>query len=197
MTPERWQQVAQAFEAALELPANERDAFLAQAGSHDPTLQAEVESLLAQDDRLGETDAAHSLIGERIGAYRIVRLIGEGGMGKVYEAARADEAFDRHVAIKLLPPGLLSRQLMQRFLLERQILARLQHPNVAALLDAGATPQGQHYLVMEYVEGGAPITAYCRDHKLDVAARLRLFQSVCDAVQYAHQNLVLHRDLKP
>jgi tetratricopeptide (TPR) repeat protein len=137
------------------------------------------------------------MAGRRFGAYRIVRLVGEGGMGKVYEAARADEAFERHVAVKLLHPGLLSRQLIQRFLLERRILATLHHPGVAALLDAGTTPDGQHYLVMEYVEGGVPIDAYCRDRPLDLAGRLRLFGNVCDAVQYAHQNLILHRDLKP
>lgn len=199
MTPERWQLVAQTFEAVLEVPAHERTAFLAQAASRDPALQLEVESLLAQDARLDHAAATAptKIVGERVGAYRILRLIGEGGMGAVYEAARDDQAFERHVAIKLLQPGLLSRQLIQRFLLERNILARLNHPAVAALLDAGATPGGQHYLVMEYVEGGVPINLYCRQRAIDLAGRLRLFQGVCDAVQYAHQNLVLHRDLKP
>jgi tRNA A-37 threonylcarbamoyl transferase component Bud32/tetratricopeptide (TPR) repeat protein len=197
LTPQQWQQVVRTFEAALDLPAEERSAFLAQASSDNPELRHEVESLLAEDERLGGTEAGTSMVGESIGAYRIVRLIGEGGMGKVYEAVRADAAFDRRVAIKLLQPGFLSQQLIQRFLLERRILARLHHPNVAALLDAGTTPAGQHYLVMEYVEEGTPITAYCRNRSLDLSDRVRLFQSVCEAVQYAHQNLVLHRDLKP
>ncbi len=199
MTPDRWQEVAQAFEAALDLPTAQREAFLAEAGSRDPWLRDEVESLLAEDRRLDDSNPGglSPMVGQRIGAYRILRLIGEGGMGAVYEAERDDEAFDRHVAIKLLQPGLLSRQLIKRFLLERQILARLNHPNVAALLDAGTTPNGRHYLVMEYVEGGVPVHGYCRERSLDAAARIRLFASVCDAVQYAHQNLVVHRDLKP
>jgi serine/threonine protein kinase len=199
MTPERWQQVAQAFEAALELPISEQSHFLAEAGLRDPSLRCEVELLLAEDVRQdGEgSGGPTTMVGENVGAYRIVRIIGEGGMGTVYEATRADEAFDRHVAIKLLQPGLLSRRLIQRFLLERQILAKLNHPSVAALLDGGTTSDGHPYLVMEYVEGGVPIHVYCRHRALDVAERIRLFGSVCDAVQYAHQNLVVHRDLKP
>ena len=198
MTAERWQEVAQTFEAALDLTGRERGAFLSEVGSRDPELRDEVQALLAEDARQGAADGGTpDMVDERIGAYRIVRLIGEGGMGAVYEAARDDEAFDRHVAIKLLQPGFLSRQLIQRFLLERQILAKLNHPGVAALMDAGSTPDGQPYLVMEYVEGGVPIHAYCRGRSLDVAQRVRLFQDVCDAVHYAHQNLVVHRDLKP
>ncbi len=201
MTPERWQQIAAAFEAALERGTEERSAFLAIASSDDPSLRAEVESLLSEDALQNETAPprvdALTLVGEHIGSYRIVRMIGEGGMGTVYEAVRDDQEFDRQVAIKLLRPGLLSRQLIQRFSLERRILAKLNHPNVVALHDAGTTKLGQPYLVMEYVEGGVPIDVHCRNRGLDVNDRIRLFQTVCHAVQYAHQNLIVHRDLKP
>jgi non-specific serine/threonine protein kinase/serine/threonine-protein kinase len=201
MTPERWQQIADAFEAALDLKTEERSALLANASSDDPSLQREVEALLAADALQNNTSAvpvdSESMVGEHIGPYRIVRLIGEGGMGTVYEAVRDDQEFDRQVAIKLLQPGLLSRQLIQRFRLERRILAKLSHPNIVALLDAGTTQRGQPYLVMEYVDGGIPIDVHCRNRVPNVNDRIRLFQGVCHAVQYANQNLVVHRDLKP
>jgi serine/threonine protein kinase len=201
MTPERWQQIAEAFEAALELKPEERSTFLAKVGDGDPFLRSELESLLAEDasqnDIPPDAVGGPNMVGAHIGQYQIVRLIGEGGMGAVYEAVRSDQAFDRHVAIKLLRPGLLSRQLIRRFSLERRILGRLNHPNVVALLDAGTTERGQPYLVMEYVDGGVPIDIYCRNRALNVTDRVRMFQCVCDAVQYAHQNLIVHRDLKP
>jgi non-specific serine/threonine protein kinase/serine/threonine-protein kinase len=201
LTPERWQQIAAAFEAALERKTEERGAFLAMASSDDPSLRAEVEALLSEDALQNETPPppvdAQTMLGERIGPYRIVRMLGEGGMGAVYEAVRDDQEFDRKVAIKLLRPGLLSLQLIQRFGLERRILARLNHPNIVALHDAGTTKLGRPYLVMEYVDCGVPIDVHCRNRGLEVNDRIRLFQSVCQAVQYAHQNLIVHRDLKP
>lgn len=134
--------------------------------------------------------------GEMIGPYRIVRSLGAGGMGEVFLAERADDQFRQQVAIKLVRRGLLSRHVQSRLLQERQILATLDHPNIARLYDGGTTTDGTPYIVMEYIDG-EPIDAYCNRRKLDVAARLRLFISVCAAVHRAHQNLVVHRDLKP
>jgi eukaryotic-like serine/threonine-protein kinase len=131
---------------------------------------------------------------DRIGPYRVLRTLGVGGMGEVFLAERADAQFEQLVAIKVVHGG--SRDLQSRFKSERQILAQLDHPNIAHLLDGGAQPDGTAYIVMEYVEG-IPIDAYCDKNRLDIAARLRLFQTVCAAVHYAHQNLIVHRDLKP
>ncbi|HYL04062.1 MAG TPA: protein kinase [Steroidobacteraceae bacterium] len=136
------------------------------------------------------------LEGRRIGPYRVVRELGRGGMSRVYLAARADEAFEKRVAIKVVERGLDSEEITRRFLSERQILARLDHPNITRILDGGTTDDGLPYLVMDYVEG-QPIDRYCEAHALDVAARLRLFQGVCAAVHYAHQHLIIHRDIKP
>ena len=140
----------------------------------------------------------HALVmnGDRIGPYRIVRTLGVGGMGEVYLAERADHEFDRQVAIKVVHGGTLRRAIQSRFKIERQILAQLDHPNIAHLLDGGTLSDGTAYIAMEYVDG-VPIDAYCDANRLDVPARLRLFQIVCAAVHYAHQNLVVHRDLKP
>lgn len=136
------------------------------------------------------------LIGERIGPYRLVRMLGEGGMGAVYLGVRDDGQFQQEVAIKLVRRGLVSRQVQNRLRIERQILATLNHPNIAKLLDGGTTPDGTPYLVMEYIDG-EPIDAYCDRHQLTIEERLRLFRTVCSAVHSAHQNLVVHRDLKP
>jgi serine/threonine protein kinase/Tfp pilus assembly protein PilF len=136
------------------------------------------------------------MLGERIGPYRILRTLGEGGMGEVFLAERADAEFEQQVAIKLVHASAASRSVHSRFKVERQILAQLDHPNIAHLIDGGSLPDGSAYIVMEYVDG-IPIDVYCDHHQLDVRARLRLFQTVCAAVQYAHQNLVVHRDLKP
>src|SRR5690606_31971710 len=133
---------------------------------------------------------------ERIGAYRIVREIGRGGMGQVLLAERADGQFEQRVAIKLLKRGMDSDAIHARFLRERRILAALEHPNVARLIDGGVADDGRPYFVMEYVEG-LPITRYADEHRLDVDARLRLFSTVCTAIEHAHRNLVVHRDLKP
>ncbi|GAB5521926.1 MAG: hypothetical protein RhofKO_41770 [Rhodothermales bacterium] len=133
---------------------------------------------------------------ERLGAYAIREEIGRGGMGSVYLAERADGAYEQQVAIKLLRRGLDTDDMLRRFGAERQILASLNHPNIAQLLDGGALPDGRLYFVMEYIDG-LPITTYCHQHKLSLDARLGLFQTVCEAVHYAHQNLIVHRDLKP
>lgn len=136
------------------------------------------------------------MLGNRIGPYRVLRTLGVGGMGEVYLAERADAEFEQQVAIKVVRSGALARGVQSRLKVERQILAQLDHPNIAHLLDGGTLPDGTAYIVMEYVDG-APIDAFCDSNRLDVAARLRLFQTVCAAVHYAHQNLIVHRDLKP
>ncbi len=136
------------------------------------------------------------MMGDRIGPYRVLRTLGIGGMGEVYLAERADAQFDQQVAIKVVHGGALATGMHSRLKLERQILAQLDHPNIAHLLDGGALPDGSAYIVMEYVDGVA-IDAFCDLHRLDIAARLQLFQTVCAAVHYAHQNLIVHRDLKP
>ena len=132
--------------------------------------------------------------GDRIGPYRILRTLGAGGMGEVFLAERADAEFEQQVAIKVVVGG--SRGVQSRLKIERQILAQLDHPNIAHLLDGGSLPDGTMYIVMEYVDG-EPIDVYCDSNRLDVTARLKLFQTVCAAVHYAHQNLIVHRDLKP
>ncbi len=136
------------------------------------------------------------MTGRRIGPYRVLRTLGAGGMGEVYLAERADAEFEQQVAIKVVHGGAVGRSASSRFKIERQILARLDHPNIAHLLDGGTLPDETAYIVMEYVDG-VPIDTYCDGLRLDVAARLKLFQTVCTAVHYAHQNLIVHRDLKP
>src|ERR1700730_11639349 len=134
--------------------------------------------------------------GDRIGPYRVLRTLGVGGMGEVFLAERADAEFDQQVAIKVVYGGSVARGVQSRLKVERQILAQLDHPNVAHLLDGGSLPDGTAYIVMEYVDG-VPIDIYCDSNRLDIAARLKLFQTVCAAVHYAHKNLIVHRDLKP
>src|SRR5262249_49603778 len=140
--------------------------------------------------------SADSMVDRLVGSYRLVRRIGKGGMGSVYLAVRADEQFQKRAAVKLVASGAIDGAMVRRFLNERQTLAVLDHPNIVKLLDGGTTPDGIPYLVMDYVEGQA-IDVYCESHELSIPERLRLFRQVCSAVQYAHQNLVVHRDLKP
>ncbi len=190
------------FEAALEVPEAERGAWLERACAGDAALRREVEELLAAHALSRGILDARAAVGpppptvRRIGPYRVHRELGRGGMGVVYLAERDDGQFRRLVAIKLLRGSPDAEELRSRFLAERQILASLDHPNIAQLLDAGITDGQLPYLVIEYAEG-LPITTYCDRHRLDVKARLRLFQSVCAAVHHAHRNLVIHRDLKP
>src|SRR5262249_54423313 len=133
---------------------------------------------------------------KRVGPYRLIRELGRGGMGTVYLAERADEQYQTKVAIKLVRPGMDTDFILQRFRRERQILAHLQHPHIARLLDGGATDDGLPYIVMEHIEG-AKITEYCESHALSIDQRLLLFLDVCSAVGYAHRHFVVHRDIKP
>ncbi len=194
-----WDEVRDLFHEASELPLDRREALLAAA---DPQVRQEVLSLLSAHDEPGpfleqsvwqliDSHQADRLAGATIGPYRIERQLGHGGMGTVFLATRDTEEFEQRVAIKLVRGG---EALVQRFRKERQILAALEHPNIARLIDGGTTNDGLPYLVMEYVEG-TPIDEYCRNRSL--SERLRLFLDLCSAVQYAHQSLIIHRDIKP
>ena len=203
MDAERWKRLSPLLDALLELHPRERDAALLAHRNDDPALADELERLLRMeaDDAtfLSEPVIEHPAdagAGSRIGPYQLQRLLGEGGMGQVWLAARADGLYERQVALKLLRPGLADTSLRQRFDRERDILARFAHPFIARLLDAGIARDGQPYLALEYVEG-EPITDYCRRHALPIPARLDLFRQVCDAVSHAHASLIVHRDLKP
>jgi len=195
----------------LDRPIQERADFLALACGADPVLRREVESLLAAhvgankflrrpaldaDLRSISAGTEDPAIGRTIGAYRIVRLIGSGGMGRVFLAERAAADFRMLVAIKLIRRGLDTDEILRRFHVERQVLADLQHPNVARLIDGGEAEDGSPYLVMEYVDG-LRIDEYCDERSLSIVKRLDIFLQVCEAVQYAHQHLIVHRDLKP
>ncbi|MFN2624008.1 MAG: protein kinase [Chthoniobacterales bacterium] len=208
MTPERWQQVKNTLASALERPdEKDRATFVATTCGDDTALRREVESLLAQPD--GELESVAEVIGvarsgpsnpadagRKIGNYELVREIGRGGMGTVWLARRADQQFEKLVAIKLLKRGTDTDEVLHRFHAERQILARLAHPNIAILFDAGTTDEGLPYFVMEYIEG-TRVTEFVRERNLSVTDRIVLFRKVCAAVQFAHENLVVHRDLKP
>ena len=211
MIAERWQRITELFEAALECEPQRRAALLEEACAGDPELRRHVDALLADDaaatDFLAnpafeltaldfEREPADSLVGQRIGSYQVQQKIGHGGMGVVYRAVRADEEYQKEVAIKLVKRGMDSDAILGRFRNERQILANLDHPNIAKLLDGGTSPEGLPYFVMDYVDG-LPIDVYCDNHRLPIGDRLNLFRTVCSAVHYAHQNHVLHRDLKP
>lgn len=215
---DRWQRLQTLFESALALPLDERSAFLDDACGEAPFLRREVEGMLAAQapdralviermvndepslarktdpcDAGGRTDP---FVGTRLGPWRVIELVGRGGMGTVYLAERADGRYEQRVALKLVRSAATPGPALSRFQAECQILARLSHPNIARLLDAGFTPEGSAYLVMEYVDGCA-ITTYCDERRLTVDERLTLFRTVCAATQHAHQSLVVHRDLKP
>lgn len=218
LSRERWQRIDAVFAMALDRPPAERDAFLERVRGRDEELAREVRALLASELQaeaaLGESATAFAspllgampflgpdgepsrAVGTRLGPYRLIAEIGRGGMGAVYLAARADEQFEKRVAIKLVKRGMDTDEVLRRFRYERQILASLEHPNIARLYDGGVSDDGRPYLVMEYIEG-QPLDAYCDEHGLTVDRRLALFRSACEAVQFAHQNLVIHRDLKP
>jgi serine/threonine protein kinase/tetratricopeptide (TPR) repeat protein len=205
--PEKWDQVKELFTSALERDPEERSDFLRQACGDDDSLRAEIESLLSSFDDaptfLEDCPAADllsaqssAIAGRRIGAYRILRECGHGGMGIIYLAERADDQYRKRVAIKMLMPGINKDEVLRRFRNERQALAALDHPSIVRLLDGGSTENGSPYLIMDYVEG-VRIDEYCDTHRLSIAERLQLFRTVCLAVQYAHETLVIHRDLKP
>lgn len=208
MTPERWAKVRALLEEASELPLAERAAFFA-AAAETPDIVAEAERLLAFDDqasaafsietwqgRAERAAAEADLSGVTVGSYRLLRELGRGGMGSVYLAERADGTYQQKVAVKILQENIFTPALAERFRQERQILARLTHPGVARLLDGGVLPDGRPYLVLEYVDGLA-IDRYCTEHNLSIKERLRLFVRVAEVVQSAHQQLILHLDLKP
>ncbi|WP_140909694.1 serine/threonine-protein kinase [Cognatiluteimonas lumbrici] len=203
MDPERWLELSPLLDALLEMDPATRARHLEQLRTEQPALGEELARLLAlegtRDDFLSEPLIAPlpgPRIGGRVGPYRLERMLGEGGMGQVWLASRADGLYQRRVALKLLRPGLADTNLQLRFSRERQILARLTHPHIAHLLDAGTSRDGQPYLALEYVEG-VPITDWCRQQSASLEARLRLFLQTCDAVSHAHANLIVHRDLKP
>jgi serine/threonine protein kinase len=210
MTQERWKQIEMVFEQALELPADQRPAFLQNSCDGDEELRREVQSLLDSHSRAGsfidrpslfaasdeiDRDDVRVARGQLIGAYRVVREVGRGGMGAVYLAERADEQYRKRVAIKLIKRGMDTDAVLRRFRNERQILATFDHANIARLFDAGTTATGLPYFVMEYVEG-VSIDKYCDAHTLSVPDRLKLFREVCAAVAYAHRCGVIHRDIK-
>ncbi len=203
MDAERWQRLSPLLDALIELNAAERTARLIELREDDVELADELEKLLALEDEhqdfLSEplvTPPPSAKPDTMIGPYKLERMLGEGGMGQVWLARRADGLYQRRVALKLLRPGLADPNLRQRFNRERQILARLGHPHIARLLDAGISVDNQPYLALEYVEGEA-ITDWCRSRDLDTEERTRLFLQVCEAVSHAHANLIVHRDLKP
>jgi len=207
MTPERWRRVEEVFNAAVELPKERRSAFVHEACGSDLELRREVESLLASSgpaedflDRpvisLREPPSPELGPGSRVGRYRLLHRLGEGGMGVVYLAVRDDREYEQQVAIKLLNRGTGHEEIVQRFRRERQILASLDHPRIARLLDGGTTAGGHPYFVLEYVEG-EPIDRWCDARELGSRERIGLVLDVCSAVHFLHQNLILHRDLKP
>ena len=213
MNPERWKKVEEVFESALACAPEERSAYLTSVCAGDSALRNQVETLIASYEKAGnfieepvlgtnvmpETlvdETINLLVGRRFGSYKIVREIGRGGMGSVYLAMRADDEFQKRVAIKLIKRGMDTDFIIRRFRNERQILASLDHPNIARLLDGGTTEDGLPYFVMEFVEG-QPIHHYCDTQKLSTPERLRLFLKACSAVEFAHNNLIIHRDLKP
>jgi tetratricopeptide (TPR) repeat protein len=212
MTPERWQEARRLYHASVELDAAARASLLAAECGDDDELRGEVESLLAITDEGGSFMAtplldgtldehapepeSGSWVGRRLGAYEILAALGEGGMGKVFRAVRADGQYRQEVAIKVVRPGLEGEFTLAKFRAERQILATLEHPNIARLIDGGITDAGLPYFVMELVDAET-IDRYCDRLQLPIARRLELFCAVCAAVQYAHQRLTVHRDLKP
>lgn len=209
--PTRWELVDRLFSRALELPGHRRIDFVEKECSGDPELRNEVLALLESSESSGEYllhlaaragapaspgEQLGRLAGKKLGAWRLVELIGRGGMGAVYLAERDDEQFRMRAALKILPLGVSSDDQRRRFLSERQILARLNHPSIARILDGGVTEDGTPFYVMEHVEG-VPIDRYCDQHRLPIEERLVLFEGVCHAVQHAHRNLIVHQDLKP
>ncbi|MFH1418719.1 MAG: serine/threonine-protein kinase, partial [Planctomycetota bacterium] len=213
MTPEQHEKAMQVFNEAVGLAVEDRAAFVDNACGGDAIVKAEVDSLMAHDagpgseldspalgsdfdlNRIAETRSAEHEQPQRIGPYRILDKLGEGGMGIVY-LAKQTEPVRRRVALKLIKPGMDSREVIARFESERQALAMMSHPNVARVFDAGVSEQGRPYFVMELVEG-LRITEHCDRHRLSIEERIDLFVRVCEAVQHAHQKGIIHRDLKP
>lgn len=210
VNPQDWTRIEQLFAELVDLTVPEQQDHLARTCADDAEVRAQVERLLRAHADVGgfleelDADRASALIDSsdaevidlRLGPYRVMREIGRGGMGAVYLAERADGSFDQRVALKRVKRGLDTELILQRFLHERRILARLEHPNIARLIDGGSDAEGRPYFAMEYVDG-LPITRYCQHGDVPLRERLRLFLAVCEAVRHAHRNLVVHRDLKP
>ncbi|MCB1035120.1 MAG: serine/threonine protein kinase, partial [Acidobacteria bacterium] len=205
MDQRRWQQIEETFHEAAALPVAERSRFLDQL--EDDSLRDEVASLLGSHEQ--GTDPITEVVGGAIrhvafegtaqqvfGPYRTERWLGGGGLSDVYLAERTDGEYRTKVAVKVAKRGFPTEDLRLRFRQERQILARLRHPNIARILDGGTTGEGLPFFVMEYIDG-EPIDSYCDRQRLSISSRLRLFRSVCEAVEHAHRNLIIHRDLKP
>lgn len=208
MNPEKWQKIKVIFNEAVELPPGEWESFFNSQEEADPEIFTEVRKLLTAERKnnfenpvadvrhLWPTDAAEDFTEKQVGDYKIRREIGRGGMGIVFEAVREKQDFSQVVALKLLKRGMDSDAMLRRFRHERQILASLEHPNIARLLDGGVSAEGLPFFAMEFVEG-LPIDEYCNEQNLDIVGRLRLFLQICAAVSFAHSRLVVHRDLKP
>jgi serine/threonine protein kinase len=210
MTPEQLSRIRQIYERALPLSGSDREGYLDRECRANHEIRKEVEGLLKGHERapawleqpaLGAAKAvlpaeAPKLEGRRVGGYTLIRETGRGGTGVVYLAERSDDTFRRQAAVKLVLPPANSHAVISRFQQEREILASLDHPNIAKLLDAGVTEEGWPFFIMEFVDG-QPIDRWCDQRKLTVSQRLELFGGVVDAVQFAHRHLVVHRDLKP
>lgn len=221
MSPERWKQIEEVFQSALDLSHEERGGFIARACADDAELAAQVNALVAQYEQAGDfieapaiavsplrtvggslattpeaETADDPMTGRRVGSYRLVREIGRGGMGAVYLAERADSEYRKLVAVKVVKRGMDTDFILRRFRHERQLLATFDHPNIARLLDGGTTDEGLPFFVMEYVEG-QPLYQYCDSRQFTISERLRLFCQVCDSAAYAHARMVVHRDIKP
>ena len=214
MDPEKWKRVKQVFDGALACEDGAQARYIAEACQGDPDILNEVETLLhhhrqansqflnqapmasEETSSIAQSDLPSSRVGRRVGVYQLLEEIGHGGMGQVFRAARVDGLYEKQVAIKFVRGGFDTASLLERFRNERQILASLDHANIARLLDGGTSDDGTPYLVMELIEG-TPIDEYCRRHALGIPDRLTLFRQVCAAVQFAHQHLVIHRDIKP
>ncbi len=215
MTPNYWQKIEEIFQVAVELPSREeRELYLDEVCADDEDLRIEVEHLLRQDEEadsllsepLMDNSGLHIFasmieerdptIGREIGAYRILSEIGRGGMGAVYLAERADGSFKQQVAIKIIKRGMDTDFILRRFRRERQILANLSHPFIARLLDGGTTDDDLPFFVMEYIEGKT-LYKFADANKLSITERLKLFRQVCEAIEFAHQNQIVHRDVKP
>src|SRR5947209_7407131 len=211
MNREEWQRVKEVLHEALELPQANRAAYLDRACVGNLQFRAEVESLIASHQNAGEfieesaaaaTGPMRALstvpdslgTGVQLGPYRIVQLIAEGGMGAVYQAVRVDDLYRKVVAIKVIRRGVYGEYALKQFDTERQIMAHLDHPNIAKLLDGGTTPDGRPYFVMDFI-AGTPLDQYCDKRRLTLQERIQIFLTVCSAVHYAHQNLVIHRAL--
>ena len=204
LTPDHWLEVSPYLDEVLELDPEKRAAWLLSLREKDARLASMVQALLDDQQRLTEEgflersplSAGAGLAGQKVGAYTLVSQIGQGGMGSVWLAQRSDGRFERQAAVKFIAIALTGTATEERFKREGRILGRLTHPHIAGLLDAGISPDGSPYLILEYVDGVA-IDQYCDERKLDVDARVKLFLDVLGAVSEAHANLIVHRDIKP